>query len=231
MIQLQQITKTFGARIVLRNLNLTIQEGDFITLMGANGVGKTTLLHLVASLSKPTAGNIIINGYNLAQNAQELRRFIGLVSHKTLLYDDLTADQNLQFYAKLYNVPQVTARIETLLQQVGLWGRQHDPVRVYSRGMQQRLSIARALLHNPPILLLDEPDTGLDQQAAAKLSHLLLEVSGQQRTILMTTHNFEWGVSKGNRVVILARGQVVYDVATAQVSAATIRAEYQRYMS
>jgi len=231
MIQLQQITKTFGARIVLRNLNLTIQEGDFITLMGANGVGKTTLLHLVASLSKPTAGNIIINGYNLAQNAQELRRFIGLVSHKTLLYDDLTADQNLQFYAKLYNVPQVTARIETLLQQVGLWGRQHDPVRVYSRGMQQRLSIARALLHNPPILLLDEPDTGLDQQAAAKLSNLLLEVSGQQRTILMTTHNFEWGVSKGNRVVILARGQVVYDVATAQVSAETIRAEYKNYMS
>jgi len=231
MIQLQQITKTFGARIVLRNLNLTIQEGDFITLMGANGVGKTTLLHLVASLSKPTAGNIIINGYNLAQNAQELRRFIGLVSHKTLLYDDLTADQNLQFYAKLYNVPQATARIETLLQQVGLWGRQHDPVRVYSRGMQQRLSIARALLHNPPILLLDEPDTGLDQQAAAKLSNLLLEVSGQQRTILMTTHNFEWGVSKGNRVVILARGQVVYDVATAQVSAETIRAEYKNYMS
>jgi len=231
MIQLQQITKTFGARIVLRNLNLTIHEGDFITLMGANGVGKTTLLHLVASLSKPTAGNIIINGYNLAQNAQELRRFIGLVSHKTLLYDDLTADQNLQFYAKLYNVTQATARIETLLQQVGLWGRQHDPVRVYSRGMQQRLSIARALLHNPPILLLDEPDTGLDQQAAAKLSNLLLEVSGQQRTILMTTHNFEWGVSKGNRVVMLARGQVVYDVATAQVSAETIRAEYQRYMS
>jgi heme exporter protein A len=231
MIQLQQITKTFGQRIVLRNLSLTIHEGDFITLMGANGVGKTTLLHLVASLSKPTAGTILINGYNLAQNAHELRRFIGLVSHKTLLYDDLTADQNLQFYAKLYDVPQATARIETLLQQVGLWGRQHDPVRVYSRGMQQRLSIARALLHNPPILLLDEPDTGLDQQAAAKLSDLLLEVGGQQRTILMTTHNFEWGVSKGNRVVILARGQVVYDVATAQVDAETIRAEYKNYMS
>ena len=138
MIQIQKLVKTFGQRVVLRGVNLTIDEGDFVTLMGANGAGKTTLMHIVASLSKPTAGQVFINGYHLTDSASQLRRFIGLVSHKTLLYDNLTADQNLRFYARMYDVADPSERIETVLKQVGLWGRQHDPVRTYSRGMQQR---------------------------------------------------------------------------------------------
>jgi heme exporter protein A len=231
MIEIHKLVKTFGHRVVLRSVDLTINEGDFVTLLGANGAGKTTLLHLVASLSKPNAGDIFINGYRLTDAASELRHFIGLVSHKTLLYDDLTANQNLRFYARMYDVPDATNRIETVLNQVGLWGRQHDPVRTYSRGMQQRLAIARAILHNPPILLLDEPDTGLDQHAADMLSHLLSAVGASQRTILMTTHNLERGLSLGNRIAILAKGKIVYNAPRQAVSAATLREQYDKYVT
>jgi len=231
MIKIQKLVKTFGHRVVLRSIDLTINEGDFVTLLGANGAGKTTLLHLVANLSKPTAGDIFINGYRLAEAANQLRRFIGLVSHKTLLYDDLSANQNLRFYARMYDVPEATVRIETVLKQVGLWGRQNDPVRTYSRGMQQRLAIARAILHNPPILLLDEPDTGLDQHAADMLGNLLSAVGVSQRTILMTTHNWERGLSMGNRITILGKGKIVYDVRRQDVSVDELREQYNQHVT
>jgi heme exporter protein A len=231
MIQIRNLIKAFGSRVVLRGVDLTINEGDFVTLMGANGAGKTTLLHIIATLSKPTGGSVAISGYNTADSATGLRRFIGLVSHKTLLYDDLTADQNLRFYARLYDVPHPSARIELLLNQVGLWGRQHDPVRTYSRGMQQRLAIARAMLHNPPLLLLDEPDTGLDQHAADRLNELLTAVGADQRTILMTTHNLERGLSLGNRVVILAKGKIAYEAQRQAVTVAEVRERYFQYVT
>jgi heme exporter protein A len=231
MIEIRKLVKTFGHRVVLRGLDLTIAEGEFVTLLGANGAGKTTLLHIVASLSKPTAGDIYLNGFRLADEANQLRRFIGLVSHKTLLYNDLTADQNLRFYARLYDVPDAGGRIETVLNQVGLWGRQHDPVRTYSRGMQQRLAIARAILHNPPILLLDEPDTGLDQHAADMLNSLLSAVGTNQRTVLMTTHNLERGLSLGQRLVILAKGQIVFDAPRHTLSIEQMREQYYKYVT
>jgi heme exporter protein A len=131
----------------------------------------------------------------------------------------------------MYDVPEAAARIETVLRQVGLWGRQHDPVRTYSRGMQQRLAIARAILHNPPILLLDEPDTGLDQHASDMLGDLLKAVGVSQRTILMTTHHLERGLSLGNRVVILAKGKIAYDARRDHVSVADVRAEYYRHVT
>jgi heme exporter protein A len=231
MIKIHKLIKTFGRRVVLRGVDLTINEGEFVTLLGANGAGKTTLLHIVASLSKPTAGDVLIGGYRLADSASQLRRFIGLVSHKTLLYGDLTAHQNLRFYTRLYDVPDAAGRIETVLEQVGLWGRQHDPVRTYSRGMQQRLAIARAILHNPPILLLDEPDTGLDQHAADMLGNLLSAVGASQRTVLMTTHNLERGLSLGNRLVILAKGKIAYDTPRQAVSAEKVRQQYYKYVT
>jgi heme exporter protein A len=230
MIEIRKLVKTFGHRVVLRGLDLAIAEGEFVTLLGANGAGKTTLLYIIASLSKPTAGDIYLNGFRLAESAGELRRFIGLVSHKPLLYNDLTADQNLRFYARLYDVPAATARIETVLNAVGLWGRQHDPVRIYSRGMQQRLAIARAILHNPPILLLDEPDTGLDQHAADMLGSLLSAVGATQRTVLMTTHNLERGLVLGQRLVILARGQIAFDAPRRDLSLEQMREQYYKYV-
>lgn len=231
MIEIHKLVKAFGHRVVLRSLDLTINEGDFVTLMGANGAGKTTLLHIIATLSKPTGGEVLINGYKLSKSASELRRFIGLVSHKTLLYENLTALQNLRFYARMYDLADASSRIETVLRQVGLLTRQHDPVRTYSRGMQQRLAIARAILHNPPILLLDEPDTGLDQHAADMLTDLLQAVDISQRTVLMTTHNLERGLSLGNRVVILAKGKIVYDVPRRDVSPAQLRERYYQHVT
>ena len=230
MIEIQKLVKTFGHRVVLRGIDLTIGDGDFVTLLGANGAGKTTLLHIVATLSKPTNGDVRINGFRLAESASELRRFIGLVSHKPLLYEDLTALQNLNFYARMYDLVDAEQRIETVLRQVGLFERRTDPVRTYSRGMQQRLAIARAILHNPPILLLDEPDTGLDQHAADMLGQLLRAVGIEQRTILMTTHNLERGLSLGNRVVILAKGKIVYDVARQDIEVDQLRTQYYQHV-
>lgn len=231
MIEVRKLLKTFGNRAVLRGVDLTINEGDFVTLLGANGAGKTTLMHLIANLSKPTAGDIFINGYRLADAAGQLRRFMGLVSHKTLLYNDLTAGQNLRFYAKMYDISNPGERIEEVLTQVGLWERRNDPVRTYSRGMQQRLAIARSILHNPPILLLDEPDTGLDQHAASMLGQLLTAVGISQRTILMTTHNLERGLSLGSRVVILSKGKIAYDIQRNDVTPEVLREQYYKYVT
>jgi len=231
MIELHNLVKAFGHRVVLRGVDLTINEGDFVTLMGANGAGKTTLLHLIATLSKPTGGEISINGYRLSEAAGELRRFIGLVSHKTLLYENLTAAQNLRFYARMYDLPDASPRIDAVLSQVGLSARRDEPVRTYSRGMQQRLAIARAILHNPPILLLDEPDTGLDQHAADMLNDLLHAVDISRRTVLMTTHNLERGLTLGNRVVILAKGKIVYDALREDVTLTQLREQYYKLVT
>jgi heme exporter protein A len=231
LIEIKKLVKAFGSRVVLRGIDLHIPPGQFVTLMGANGAGKTTLLNIVATLSKLTAGQVIIGGVDIRTQAAYIRRYIGLVSHKTLLYDDLSAEQNLTFYAKMYDVEDRESRIETVLQQVGLWGRQKDPVRTYSRGMQQRLAIARAILHDPPILLLDEPDTGLDQHAAGMLSELLAAVDTHRRTVLMTSHNLERSFNLGDRVLILANGKIAYDRERTSVTVDQLRETYYQLVS
>ncbi len=231
MIEIKKLVKAFGSRVVLRGIDLHIPPGQFVTLMGANGAGKTTLLNIVATLSKLTAGQVIIGGVDIRAQAAYIRRYIGLVSHKTLLYDDLSAEQNLTFYAKMYDVEDRERRIETVLQQVGLWGRQKDPVRTYSRGMQQRLAIARAILHDPPILLLDEPDTGLDQHAAGMLADLLAAVDTHRRTVLMTSHNLERSFNLGDRVLILANGKIAYDRERTSVTVSQLRETYYQLVA
>jgi heme exporter protein A len=230
MIQVRKLVKAFGNRAVLKGVDLDVAAGEFLTLVGPNGAGKTTLMHVLSTLSRPTGGLVRIAGYDLADGAIEVRRQIGLVSHKTLLYDDLSAEENLRFYARMYDVPGARTRIETVLRRVGLWGRQRDPVRTYSRGMQQRLAIARAMLHDPPILLLDEPDTGLDQHAAAMLTELLHEVGATRRTVLMTTHNLERGLELGDRVAILARGRIAYQASKTELEASQIRNIYYQFV-
>ena len=230
MIEIRGLVKAFGSRAVLKGVDLDVAKGEFLILVGPNGAGKTTLMNVIATLSRPTGGRVRLAGYDLADGAVEVRRQIGLVSHKPLLYDDLSAEQNLRFYARMYDVLNADARIEAVLRQVGLWGRQRDPVRTYSRGMQQRLAIARALLHDPPILLLDEPDTGLDQHAAAMLNDLLREAGAMQRTVLMTTHNLERGLELGERVAILAGGRIVYQAAKSELDAGQFREIYYHYV-
>jgi heme exporter protein A len=231
MIEIRGLIKAFGSRAVLKGVNLDVAPGEFLTLVGPNGAGKTTLMNVVSTLGKPTGGRVRVAGYDLADGAAEARRQIGLVSHKTLLYDDLSAEENLRFYARMYDVPDAGARAEAMLRQVGLWGRQRDAVRTYSRGMQQRLAIARALLHDPPVLLLDEPDTGLDQHAAAMLTDLLRQAgAARRRTVLMTTHNLERGLELGDRVAILAGGRIAFQAAKSELDAARFRDVYHQHV-
>jgi heme exporter protein A len=230
MIEIRKLVKAFGNRAVLKGVDLTVSEGEFLTLVGPNGAGKTTLMSVISTLTKPTGGMVNIAGYDLADGAVQLRRQMGLVSHKTLLYDDLSAEQNLRFYARMYDVADADARIEVVLRRMGLWGRQRDPVRTYSRGMQQRLAIARSMLHDPPILLLDEPDTGLDQHAAAMLTDLLHEVGATRRTVLMTTHNLERGLELGDRVAILAGGRIAFQASKSDLNSKQFRDIYYQYV-
>ena len=213
LIDIQNLVKAYDLLPVLRQLTLQISRGEFVALLGPNGSGKSTLLRMLCGLSRPTAGIIRIGGWELPRESAAVRAQIGLVSHKSLLYDNLSAHENLRFFARLYNLSndQIEDRIRTLMLQVGLHKRTHDLVRTFSRGMLQRLSIARALLHNPDILLLDEPYTGLDQDASAVLDDLLRSAHAGGHTIVMTTHDLNRAATLPTRIVILSRGVIGYD--------------------
>lgn len=226
LIQVRGLTKTYGLLPVLRGLNLDIQRGESVALLGSNGSGKSTFIRIISALSKPTGGMITVGGWELPREAAAVRAQIGMVAHKPLLYENLTALENLRFFARLYHVHNADARIDALLQQVGLARRAHDLVRTFSRGMLQRLAIARALLHDPEVLLFDEPHTGLDQDAAAMLDQVVLEQRAHGRTVLMTTHELERAARLSSRILILTRGVINCDVPSEGMSAASLAALY-----
>ena len=228
MIEVSGLVKSFGSKIALGGVDLDVAEGEFLTLVGPNGAGKTTLIRILATLTRPTRGSVRVAGCDLTKQGNEVRRRIGLASHQTLLYGDLSAEENLRFYGRMYEVPQLEERITALLQRVDLDHRRHDLVRTFSRGMQQRLSIARALLHDPAILLLDEPYTGLDQQAAEVLREVLTALVGRSRTVLMTTHNLERGLELCDRAAILVNGRLVHQADKSDLDVATFREMYRR---
>ena len=208
LIQVTNLTKAFNGRPVLKGVDLVIGNGEFVTIVGPNGAGKTTLLRILSTLSRPSSGKVTVRGIEMGKDSNEIRRCIGYVPHQTLLYDDLTAYENLKFYARMYDVPDREQRINYLAEQMGLSSRLHQMVRTLSRGTQQRLSIVRALLHDPAILLLDEPETGLDQEAVALLIRVLHTAD---RTVIMTSHHLERGIQLCDRVIILASGRIAYE--------------------
>lgn len=210
MIQVEGLVKAFGFMPVLRGVDLSVERGAFVALLGPNGSGKTTLLRILAALSKPTAGRVTIGGWALPQEAAAVRAQLGVVAHQPLLYDELTAAENLRFYARLYGIPAEVqpARIEAVLARVGLAARANDVVRTFSRGMQQRLAIGRAILHEPHVLLFDEPYTGLDQDAAAMLDALLSGIAQEGHTIVMTSHDLPRARALSTHVAILSRGKI-----------------------
>ncbi len=222
MIEARQVIKNFGLLPVLRGLDFQVSRGEFVALLGPNGAGKTTFLRILTSLSKPTAGIVRIAGYQLPSQAAEVRRRLGVVSHQPLLYGDLTAEENLRFYARMYRVPNRTERIEEVLEIVGLAPRRRDLVRQFSRGMQQRLAIGRAIIHDPQILLFDEPHTGLDQEASAMLDGLLMEVSGVGRTVVMTSHDISKAAALATRVDILSRGRIAESLVESDIDPRTL---------
>jgi heme exporter protein A len=226
-IQLHGLTKAFGHQVALRGVDLSLAEGEFLTLFGPNGAGKTTLIRIVASLTRPTAGTVRVRGQDLSKAATAVRRDIGLISHNPLLYGDLTPDENLRFFARLYDLPQARSRIDAALEQVGLAARRRDPVRTFSRGMVQRLAIARATLHDPAIMLLDEPYTGLDLQAADMLRAVLQELAAYNRTVILTTHDLEQGLEMCDRAAILHRGRVAWEGVRAGLDLAGMKEIYR----
>jgi heme exporter protein A len=214
--------------MALRGIDLDIRPGEFVTIVGPNGAGKTTLLRILATLSRPTHGHVSIAGHALPKGADDARRQIGLLSHQPLLYGDLTAEENLRFFGKMYDVPQLEARILELLDRVELIDRRQDRARTFSRGMQQRLAIARALLHNPAVMLLDEPFTGLDPRSSDRLEEMLHVLRDGKRTVMMTIHDLERGWAMCDRALELARGKIVYEARTADVDVATFRSAFKR---
>jgi heme exporter protein A len=246
MIEVKNLVKAFGSKYALRGVSLRVMPGESLVIFGPNGAGKTTLVRILSSLSRPSNGTVRIGGLDLLKHADGIRRYLGVVSHAPLLYDSLTAEENLRFFAGLYGMDKPEERIKAMLQRVGLWGRRGDLVRTFSRGMVQRMAIARALLHDPEVLLLDEPDTGLDPQAAEMLHGLLSELSRRPgavsstggdagierpRTIVTVTHSIERGLAIADKVVILANGRVAFESPVDGMTAAEFRPIYDEKCS
>jgi len=230
-VQTEGLRKTFGHISVLRDINLKIPHHHSVTIVGPNGAGKTTLLRILATLTRPSAGRVWVDGLDLHDWRTQACRRIGFASHQLMLYLDLSPQENLRFYGRMYGVPELEPRIAKLLAQVGLGDRRHDPVRTLSRGMQQRLSLARAILHDPRVVLLDEPYTGLDPRAADALTALLRGLLAQGRTVLMTTHDLARGAELADQVLMLVAGQVTLQVRTAELSPQELRELYDRYVA
>ncbi len=225
MLQVQGLAKYFGRFTALRDLNLTVGPGEFVALFGRNGAGKTTLLRILAGLSRSSSGTVRVQAAGEA-SPREARGLMGYLSHNTALYLDLTALENLRFYAKLLDLPHRDEDLEERIRRVGLAGRGREPVRNYSRGMQQRLAIARAFMHEPSILLLDEPFTGLDQSGSDFLKSYLKEAHAGGKTCLMAIHDTATGYQLADRMVVIDRGVVALDLSRDGVSLAEFERKY-----
>lgn len=208
-LELHNVQKSFALKPVLRGVSFTLQAGERLALLGANGTGKTTLLRILAGLIRPGGGRILIGGLDLCQQTREVQHHIGLVAHHSYLYDELSALENLQFFARMYGLRQPAERAALLLRRVGLDTRARERVGTFSRGQVQRLALARALLHAPTLLLLDEPETGLDQAGQTLLAELLHEHQAHGGALIFTTHDLESVSARSEQVLWLQRGRVV----------------------
>ena len=231
MIAVRKLVKRFGLKTVLRGVDFAVQPGEFVALLGPNGAGKTTFLRILASLSRPSLGKVEIAGYQLPNQAAQVRARLGVVSHLPLLYGDLTAEENLRFYARMYNVSNVEERIREVLEMVGLEARRRDLVRTFSRGMQQRLAIGRAVLHDPDVVLFDEPYTGLDQDASAMLDDVLKTVAAEGRTVVMTSHDLARAEDLATRFDVLTRGVISASASRKELRNTNLLAFYRQALA
>ncbi len=206
-IEVSGLTKSFGFLNALRGIDFKLKKGEFLALFGPNGAGKTTLIRILSALTRPSSGTAMVAGYDVKEAGPTMRREIGVISHASYLYGDLTPLENIMFFAEMYSVKNSKERSLEVIEEVGLKNRMHDRVRTFSRGMLQRLSIARAIVHDPSILFLDEPYSGLDQHASNVLKEQLQALHTNKRTILMTTHDFERGLEMCDRVAIQVNGK------------------------
>jgi len=230
MIEVKKLVKRFGLKTILRGLDFSVEPGEFVALLGPNGAGKTTFLRILASLSRPSMGEVMIAGYTLPNEAAQVRARLGVVSHMPLLYPDLTAEENLQFYARMYGISNfaLPLRVTEVLEMVGLENRRKDLVGAFSRGMQQRLAIGRAILHDPEVVLFDEPYTGLDQDASEMLDEVLRSVAAKGRTVVMTSHDLARAEDLATRFDILSRGVITASATKKELKKTNLLAFYKQ---
>lgn len=229
MVQVKGICKNFGNIFAVRDIELKVKRGEFLTIVGPNGAGKTTLLKILSTLMRPSRGEGKIAGFDLRKEKEEVRKKIGMASHYSFLYDNLTAYENLKFYGKLYEVENLEPRIKELIDEVGLGSRLYDAVGTLSRGMKQRLSIARSIIHNPIVLFLDEPFTGLDQWSAQRLEEILDKLHREGKTIIMTTHNLSRCLGLSDTLAIQSGGKIQYQRGMQGIELGDLEDLYSQY--
>jgi heme exporter protein A len=211
VIDIKGLTKQADNKLILRGIDLSIKQGETVAILGPNGAGKSTLLKVLSTLIKPTTGQVMINGLNLKKNQLEIKKLFGYLPHSSLLYDQYSPLENLIFFGKLYGVNHPEKRATELVKEVGLSFFLNEPVKNFSRGMIQRIAIARAIVHDPKILYLDEPHTGLDQGAIAILNNVIVSMKEKGTTTLMVTHDFKQAAEICDRILIMKNGKIVDD--------------------
>ena len=230
-IEVRGLRKAFGERPVLWDLDLSVAWGESLVIFGANGVGKTTLLKVLSTQARPDGGTVLVAGVRRGRNNGLIRRMIGVVGHGGMLYEDMTCRENLVFYGRMYSLERPGDRADEALGWVGLEGRSGQRAGTLSHGMYKRLSIARALLHNPRVLLMDEPEAGLDQEALELLGGLMERWRDEGRAVVMTTHNLDQGLAWGQRVAILSGGRIAFQGDRDSLDVAGFRGVYRRYVA
>jgi heme exporter protein A len=225
-LEVRDLTRAFGVRKALDGVSFDVPERAFLSIFGPNGAGKTTLVKMLTTLLNPTSGTAKVLGLDVVDDAVEMRKRIGLISHNPLLYPDLTAEENLLFFAEMYGIDMPEARVAELLEAVELDHRRLDLTRTFSRGMLQRLSIARALLHRPEVIFLDEPYSGLDPHAMDILDGLIAAVRAYH-TFVMISHDLDKGLELCSHALILAKGRVVMFEPREAIDDGSFRATYR----
>ncbi|MDF2859271.1 MAG: heme exporter protein CcmA [Neobacillus sp.] len=227
MIEIKKLIKQADNKIILRGIDLSIKQGETVAILGPNGAGKSTLLKVLATLIKPTSGLVKINGLDLKKDQIEVKKIFGYLPHSSLLYDHYSPLENLIFFGKLYGVKNIEKRATELVKEVGLSFFINEPVKNFSRGMIQRIAIARAIVHDPKILLLDEPHTGLDQGAISILNNVILSMKEKGSTTLMVTHDFKQAAEICDRIIIIKNGKIADDFKINEKSLSVVSEKYQ----
>lgn len=212
MLEIKNLTKILGDKLILRNVSLSLSKGEILAVVGPNGAGKSTFFKCTVGLMQPSGGEIILDGKPVKKKSIDARKKIGFLGHESFLYNNLSPIENLYFYGKLYKVQNLDEKVNGLLKEVGLHLFKDIPIRSFSRGMMQRLAIARVLLAEPDILMLDEPHTGLDQEAVALLNRIITEKRNTGTSILLISHDFEQVQKLANRVAVLKKGKIIETV-------------------
>jgi len=213
-IECNNLTKSYGSQPALQEIDLQVKPEETLVVFGHNGAGKTTLIKLLSTIIRPSSGSILIDGKNIREATEKIRFNIGVVTHNTFLYNNLTMYDNLTFYSRMYDVDNYVQRINEVVSNMGILPQLYDKVGTLSRGMQQRLSIARAILHSPKLMLFDEPESSLDNRAVSMLWDSLrysVNNNAAKPTIIFTTHNLERGFKECDRIIILSKGRIIFD--------------------